>query len=389
MVAFDAMKDKLLTLDQVQERIASTEPLGQRFVSNLNKVHFAFDPTWAIGLEEKLGTEVVDASISIDGEEHQLTKEAALQMGAEFGYPGKLAEKTPSDLLERNLNYWWNAGMGDKEFNVLSTGQDQAVAAITRPTINPFSNRLLVDETINGIRERYGEDTPVYADYKFNHSLIRTDVRFIIPEAVRLISGGGLTDIPEGEQDEWAGGIHLTNSLIGKSQTKLETYLFRWWCTNGCTTQLENVGQVFSRRGEHGQDDVYTWARAAVDDVLGGLEGQFDLIQALTALQLGSNVGEVVTEIFDNFRVPLTQRKAVIARLNDPELTPELNMYVLMNAITETANEPGLSEDRVDKILRIGGAIPGATFNSLKAELWDEGHTASPTQPNPYRLQNA
>jgi len=383
MVAFDAMKDKLLSLDEVQERISFTEPLTQQFVSSDQKVHFAFDPTWAIGLEDKHGTSAVDASITIDGTERRLTKDAALQVGAEFGYPGKLTAITPSALLEQNLNYWWNAGMGDKEFNVLSTGADQHVAALTRPTINPFSNRLLVQETVDGIRDYYGQDTEIYADYKFNHSLIRTDIRFIIPDAIRLISGGGLTDVPDGERDEWSGGIHLTNSLIGKSQTKLETYLFRWWCTNGATTQLENIGQVFSRRGEHQTEDVYDWAREAVNDVLGGFESQFDTIQALTSLKLGSNTGEVVSEIFDTFNVPVTQRKRVIEALETAE---ELNMYVVMNAITQTANDPDLSDDRIDKILRIGGAIPGATFNSIKARLWEEGHTADSTQPNPYRL---
>lgn len=384
MVAFDQMRGKLLTLDQVEERIASTEPLGQKYVSSESRVHFSFDPTWAIGIEDLADTAPVDASISIDGEEHRLTKEAALQVGAEFGYPGKLAMKTPSDLLERNLNYWWNGGMGDKEFNVLSTGQDQVVAALTRPTINPFSNRLLLEETIRGIQERYGQDTPIYADYKFNHSLVRTDIRLIVPEAVRTISGGGMDDVPAGEVDEWAGGIHLTNSLMGKSQTKLETYLFRWWCTNGATTQLEGVGNVFSRRGEHGQMDVYEWARAAVDDVLGGLEDQFDMIQALTSLRIEGNAAEVVGEIFDTFRVPVSQRRFVTSRLETPEA---LTMYTVMAAIAESANEPGLSEDRIDKLLRIGGAIPGATFNSIKARLWDEGHTATPDQPNPYRLQ--
>jgi hypothetical protein len=389
MVAFDKMKDKLLTLDQVQEKIASTEPLGQTLVTNLNEVTFAFEPTWAIGLEDKPDTEVIEATVTIDGEEHPLTKEAALQVGAEFGYTGKLASVTPSWLLEQNLNYWWNAGMGDKEFNVLSTGDNQAVAALTRPTIQPFSNALLVERTIDAIQDRYGRDTEIFADYKFNHSLTRTDIRFIIPDAIRHISGGGMTDVPSGERDEWAGGVHLTNSLIGKSQTKLETYLFRWWCTNGATTTMENVGQVFSRRGDHGDLDVYAWAQAAVDDVLGGFEDQFDLIQALTNLNLGSNTGEVVAEIFDTFRVPVTQRRHVLNILEDVERTPELNMYVVMNAITQTANEPGLSEDRIDKILRIGGAVPGATFNSLKAKLWDEGHTADNTAVNPYRLQTA
>jgi hypothetical protein len=383
MVAFDAMKDKLLTLDQVEDRISTTEPLGQTFLSQHNHTTFAFDPTWAIGIEDKPGTSLVDAVVRIDGEDHQLTKDAALQMGAEFGLTGKYAVKLPASHVERDLNYWYGSGMGDTEFNVLTVGDEQSVAALTRPTINPFSNRLLMEETVRGIRERYGNDVDVYADYKFNHNLTRTDIRFIIPDAIRHISGGGMADVPHGERDEWAGGVHLTNSLIGKSQTKLETYLFRWWCTNGCTTTLENVGQVYSRRGDH-NPDVYEWARAAVDDVLGGLESQFDLIQALTSLAIREDSADaVVSEIFDTFRVPVTQRKRVLRTLTEAE---DLNMYVLMNAITETANDPEISEDRVDKLLRIGGSLPGATFNSLKATLWDEGHTADTTAANPYRL---
>jgi len=379
MVAFDIMKSKLLTLDDVSDRIGKTEPLGQAYVSNEDKITFAFEPTWWLGIDEKDGTELVDAVISVNNSDYQLTKDAALQAGSVFGYPGKLAKDTPSTLLEQNLNYWWGPGMGDSDFNMLTTGKDQSVAAFTRPTIQPFSNNLLLEEVVNGIHERYG-NVPVFADYKFNHSLIRTDIRLIVPEILRHISNGGMNDVPHGQQDEWSGGIHLTNSLIGKSQTKLETYLFRWWCTNGCTTTLRDVG-VYSRRGDHDPNDVYEWAANAVDDVLGGLESQFDLIQALTELQLGANTGDVVAEIFDTFRMPKSQRLPVAEALQEADT---LSMYTLMNAITQTANNPDLSGDRVDALLRIGGAIPGATFNGIKKKIWAEGHTASPDAPNPY-----
>jgi len=383
VVAFDTMKSKLLTLEQVQARLSSTEPLEQTFISSDDKILFAFEPSWAIGLEDKDGTVPVDAVIRVNGVERPLTKDAALQAGAAFGLPGKYAAKLPNNLLEQHLNYWYSGGMGDNAYNMLATGDNQAVAAFTRPTINPFSNSLLVGEVVQGIVERYGSAN-IYADYKFNHSLARTDVRFIIPEAARNISGGGMSDVPSGESDEWAGGIHLTNSLIGKSQTKIETYLFRWWCTNGATTTLDAVSNVFSRRGEHDEQDVYAWAQNAVDSVLGGMESQFDLIQGLTSLKLGSNTGEVVSEIYDTYNVPVTQRRGVNEVLENPE--NDLNMYVVMNAITQTANDPEISEDRVDKLLRIGGAIPSATFNSLKARIWDEGNTAGQPAVNPYKL---
>jgi hypothetical protein len=387
VVAFDQVKDKLLTLEQVQARLSETEPLSQKQVSGGNKVTFAFDPTWAIGLDQKQGTESVDAVIRIDGTDHQLTKDAALQAGAAFGLPGKHAENLPSHLLEAELNHWFGPGFGEKEFNMLSTGRDQTVAAFTRPTINPFSNTLLVSEVVQGIVERYGTED-VYVDYKFNHSLTRTDVRFIIPEATRLIRDGGLGDVPAGADDVWSGGIHLSNSLIGKSQTKLETYLFRYWCTNGATTLLTNEhGQAlgtWSRRGDHDDTDVYEWAASAVDEVLGGLEAQFDQVQALTQLNVAGNVGDIVAEIFDTYNVPVSQRKAVNQVLIEAE---NLTMYTIMNAITQTANEDGLSADRVDKILRIGGAIPGATFNTLKSQVWREGHLADPDAQNPYEIR--
>lgn len=380
MVTINDMKDKLLTLDEVQERISATEPLTQKLVHAGNKIAFAFEPTWAIGLENKDGTAPVDAVIRIDGTDHQLTKDAALQAGAAFGLPGKYAAKVPNNLLESQLNYWFSAGMGDREFNMLSTGADHHVAAFTRPTINPFSNQILVNEVVGGIKERYGS-SEIFADFKFSHSLVRTDIRFIVPEASRLISGGGLSDVPSNEDDVWAGGVHLSNSLMGKSQTSLETYLFRWWCTNGATTVMDNVG-TWSRRGDHEEQDVYEWASNAVDEVLGGLEAQFDRVQALTSLNAAGNVQDIVQEIFDRYNVPVSQRQGVLDTLVEAE---NLTLYTIMNAITQTANEEGLSPERVDKLLRITGAIPGTTFNTMKARIFREGQE-HPDGPNPYEL---
>ena len=381
MVAFDEMKGKLLTLDQVQERISSTEPLGQQHLSTANKIYFDFEPDWALGLEAKDGTTPVNAVIRVNGVDHRLTKDAALQAGASFGLPGKYAAKVPSNFLAPQLNYWFSGGMGDHEFNMLTTGQDQAVAAFTKATIQPFSNQSLVNEVVNGIRERYGNEE-IFADYKFNHSLVKTDIRFIVPNALRHITGGGLADVPHGQTDEWAGGIHLTNSLMGKSQTRLETYLFRWWCTNGCTTTMPDMG-VWSRRGDQDTTDVYEWARTAVDDVLGGLEVQFDRIQALTSLNVGDNVGDIVRDIFDQFNVPVSQRQGVIDTLVEAE---NLSMYTVQNAISQTANDPDINPERVDKITRIAGAVIGSTFNSIKAQVWREGHIADPEAANPYEI---
>lgn len=381
MVTIQDMQDKLITLDEVQERISITEPLNQKHLTFGNKVYFDVTPTWSLGLDAKAGTDTVEAAIRVDGKDYQLTKDAILQAGAAFGLPGKYAQKVPSNLLADNLNYWFTTGMSEHEFNMLTTGDDQTVAAFTKPSISPFSNRALVESVISGIQDRYG-DTEVFADYKFNHSLVKTDIRFIIPEASRTILGGGLSDVPFQGHDDWAGGVHLSNSLIGKSQTRLETYLFRWWCTNGCTTVLPEMG-VWSRRGDQDEMDVYEWAEMSVDEVLGGMEAQFDRIQALTSLNVAGNVTDIIRDVFDQYSVPVSQRQGVLDTLVESE---NLSMYTLQNAISQTANDPTITPERVDKITRIAGAIVGTTFDSLKANIWREGHLADPTAPNPYEI---
>ena len=382
MVAVDEMKGKLLTLEQVEERLTSTEPLAQHFLSNEDKISFQFEPAWALALDSLAGTSPVEAVIRVNGTDHQLSKDAALQATGAFGLRAAYTAKVPTNLLESHINYWYSAGMGDKEFNMLSTGQNGLVAAFTRPTINPFSNKLLLDNIISGIRERYPHNE-ILADYKMAHSLIKTDIRLVIPEMEREISGGNMFDVPAGEADIWSGGIHLTNSLIGKSQTKLEGYMFRWWCTNGAITRLQDVG-AWSRRGEHDELDVYEWAKESIDSVLGGLESQFDQVQALTQLKVGDNASDVVAEIFANYDVPVSQRQAILTQLlESPE---ELSMYSIMNAVTSAANIEGISNDRADKLMRIGGDIPSSTFDTLKAQVWREGHSADATAPNPYEV---
>ena len=321
MVAFTEVRDKLLTLDQVRERVATTEPLDTKYLSQSDKIRFAFEPSWALALDSRKGTDPVDAVIRVNGRDHQLTKDAAIQAGSSFGLTGVYAQRVPSNLLENHLNYWYSsAGLGDREFNMLSTGADSHVAAFTRPTIHPYSNRLLLENVLNGIQEHYGSQE-VFADYKMNHSLVRTDIRLILPEVTRSITNGGMPDVPTGFEDVWSAGIHLTNSLIGKSQTKLEGYLFRWWCANGAITQLPDVG-AWSRRGATEEEDVYQWALTSIENVLGGLEYQFDQVQALTQLNVSGNVQNIVGEIFDNYDVPKTSVSRFLTHLSNRKTCP-------------------------------------------------------------------
>lgn len=379
-ITLDDMKSKLVDINTVFTKLDETEPLSTTLIDKNMPVKFHLEQDWATSLSALQPTDEVGATMTIGVTEQALTKEGITQAAANFGLSQSYIQKVPAHLIEGLLNYHYGNGMGDTAYNVLAV--NERVSAFTRPTLTPFSNRQLLERTLAGIHQRHGSDIEVFADYKFQNSLQQTDIRLIVPTQDRVIVDGGMDDMPAGADDVWFAGVHLSNSLIGKKQTTLEAYLFRWWCTNGCTTEMEGVGK-WSRRVNGQQDDVYEWAQEQVDEILGGLEYRFDQIQALTRLSTSGNTADILTQIFTEWEVPVSQRDAIRERLIEME---HLTMYTIMQAITQAANESDLADKRRDRLMRIGGAIPTETFDTIKAQVWREGHSAGEQARNPYEV---
>lgn len=383
-ITVEQMRDKLVTVETLENMLSATEPLSTQDINSDTPVRFRLDPGWETSLEAMSDTAVANAFITVSGQERQLTKEAILQATSEVGIPQALVKRSPANLIEPFLNHYWGSELGSKGFKALSV--NGTVSAFTKDTITPFSNIELVDRILTTVRNRYGQDTRIFADYKLNHSLIDTNVRLVIPDLQHDILDGMMLDVPHNEDDLWLGGIHLRNSLVGKKQTTIEPYLFRWWCTNGCTTE-RRAGMAWSRQGNGGQDleSVYAWAQEAVDGILGGMEAEFETIQALTRLGTSGNTADVLTEIFSRYELPVSQRDTI--RENIETNSGRLTMYSIQQAITQAANDPEMSPERQDRLMRLGGAIPSTEFDPLKARVWREGHTAEPERPNPYEVQ--
>jgi hypothetical protein len=135
--------------------------------------------------------------------------------------------------------------------------------------------------------------------------------------------------------------------------TSLQGYLFRYWCANGATDTHTTSG-TWSRK--HGQgDEVYDWARAAVDDVLGGLEHTLDRVQDMADTSIQGETAAVLGAVFEHYRVPAAQRQSITAAMVDVSTLTE---YTLMQAITAAANTVDLPAGVVDHLLRAGGNLP-------------------------------
>lgn len=358
-VVVDDMKEKLLTLDQVREKLSVTEPLGAVTFPVGETIRFQIDQAWNHGVEAKAGTDRVDAYVSVGvpgaSTEFQLTKDSLLEATSICGIPKGYATRTPARLIEPQLNYWFREGLAGKEYKLLSVGDDLG-AAFTRATVSPFSNLRLLDQALDGIESYYGAGE-VLADYKFTHTLRRTAMRLIVPERERVIQNTGT------DNDTWSVGLQVANSLIGDSQTEINGYLFRWWCTNGAIDTLSTSGTWSRRTGGQG-DEVYDWAREAVDNVLGGLEHALDAVQSLTEIPIVGETTEVLRDVFQQYRIPVPEREAIINNMLNEE---NLTMYSLMQAVTQAANGTGVDPAHVEALMRAGGDLPHSVAERCEA----------------------
>jgi hypothetical protein len=358
-VDVEEMRSRLLTLDDVRERLARTEPLSDR-VFEAPQAQIRLEHGWAEGEED---TALANAWLRIQGAEDEirLTRQAALEVGAFCRLPRELQKDAPPDLVQTFVNRMLTENLArSKEMKLLVRPADSVGTALTRNTIQPFSNLTFLDIMLEGIQGAYGSDSEVLADYKFYHDLERTNLRLIVPGQQRVISGTRVAD------DTWSAGIQLRNSLAGVEQTAIDGYLFRWWCTNGCTDTLAQVSAL-NRRQFPSPDEAYEWARESVDEILGSLEGSFEAVQATTALPVAPDqVAATMRDLFAEHSIPARSRERIISEL--AETGEDMTVYDVLNAITVTANADGVSPDATEQILRLGGHIAHAASSDRCGE---------------------
>jgi hypothetical protein len=358
------MRSKLLTLDDVREKLATTEPFTDR-IFEAPQAQLRLEHDWAAAEDE---TAPAGAWLRIgpgaghpgESDEIQLTKQAALEFGAFSRLPREVQKDWPADLVQSVVNRVLTENLArSKEMKLLVNPNTNIGTALTRSTIQPFSNLQFLDIMLEGIQAKYGEGE-VLADYKFHHDLERTNLRLIVPGAQRLISGTRVAD------DTWSAGVQLRNSLAGTEQTAIDGYLFRWWCTNGCTDTLASVGAL-NRRQMPSPEEAYDWARESVNEILGGLEGSFDAVQSTTGVAVEPDqVAGVLRDLYTEHSVPARARERIVQELADAG--EDMMVYDVLNAVTVAANAPGVSPDATEQILSLGGHIAHVVSNDRCGE---------------------
>jgi hypothetical protein len=357
LLKVDDLKAQLLSLDTVRERLAVTDGLSQHEfeTDGSTSVTFNYPDGWNVGLMEKevSGLDVTAATVTIGGQEFPLTKDAALEATSKLGITKDFALRTPGDLVTPLVNHWMHNGANGKKSLKLLAGANGNGLAFTSAALDPFSNERLLNEAIDAIESQYGKGVEILADYKFHHDLRRTNLRLIVPDQARHIASARAASAGD---DPWSAGIVIDHSIIGEKPLTISGYMFAWWCTNGAQTVHAASGK-HKRKVNQDAEEVYAWARQTVEETLGGLEHEFDQIEALPQVPLEEGeLSQTMQAIYEKFKVPMDARSLVEENLINSN---DLTAYGLMNAITQVANaSDSMSFLQVQDLLQIGGEIP-------------------------------
>lgn len=349
-------RDELISFDTLRGRLERTEPVRSELFTVGDSIRFEADPSWNHGVNAKTGDDTVGVFATLGGPVHQrrlqLTRSTLEELCGNFGFRRDYVAECPAELLVPHINHWYREGLLNrsrkpKDYQFIVNDQSHAIA-FAKQGSQPLSNLRLLEQAGDAIGQRYG-NVEILADYKLNHTLRATTMRLIIPNAYQVLHDTGE------DGDVWSVGVQIRNSLTGQSQTSVEGYLFRWLHTSGLIDARAASGAV-TRRKDATEDEVYAWAREAVDEAIVGLAGSLDGVQSLTGLGIEGSVSDTLRDVFEHYRISLPLRSKIISRVSDYD--GEITMYVIMNAITETANEPELEPSAVETLMRVGGDLP-------------------------------
>lgn len=345
------VRNKVLTLDDARLVLGKTEPLAFVDFETGDHVSFRVEEGWNEDIETKHGTDpvAVFANVSRGGatqREFQLTLDAVHQATTSFGMGKGYVDKSPAFLTEEAMRWWFQTGM-DREFRLHVIGEDQLGMALTRPSVEPFSNLNLLDALLERIEELH-PGMSIYVDRnKMSHSLRLTHLQLILPELSRTMEGTGEVD------DRWWGGVQIINSMTAEKPTSADGFLLRQRCTNGMVTVAPS-DPTWNRK-KMGQDEgsMLEWAKRSVDEIFENLDHSWDQIQA-TVNQPVEDLETYVGDLFENYRIPVPARRRILDFLaTDDEA---VSVYQITNAITEAANGDVVPSQQ-QLLMRAGGDL--------------------------------
>jgi hypothetical protein len=334
--------NKLLTLEQVKELLAYTEPVQTKTVTMDGTtdgiIVFSLPAGWNIGLKDKDGLELTEAEVAIGGNSYTLSKDAILDFTKAIGLTDAYVFKTPGVMIQTHLNYW---ASHSPDLQIKMLLHEETVLSTTKNGITPLSNLTLLDVLVEELEGAgYAKDDLLF-DWKTHHDLNITSLRVLVT----------LPDEVAGQA--WINGIELRNSLTGAKPLSVRGLLFNG-STGASALTFHGAGKYNRKIMGQDMDTVIEWLRLAVKNVIEVFDHENEVLANTAVLDLGST-SKVLADVFRTYKVPLKVRKDIIEKFENHEY--DETYYGVVNAVADSANKDGLPEHFITTVMEIAGDI--------------------------------
>lgn len=264
------------------------------------------------------------ATLNYGKEQYILTPSSFLDMCRLVGVPPTYAAKCPAKLIIPHINYWGNKSLDD--FKILYNADTNVIE-----TFSKSSTEFIPPSEIVEYVEKHLKDTGDL-DYDKPH---------FSPDYCTLgITSNGMS-FGEGV-DNMNGGLLFSYSPNGSTPYQLSSYLMTLVCTNGLIAPVT----VFSRR-RNDVEDVESWIDRTASMAVEAIAEEADRVLRTKNYKISGHIGDVMSSVFDTYRVPTDIRDLVTERiLNEGAET----VYDIIEALTyHVSNDIELASSPKDR----------------------------------------
>lgn len=289
----------------------------------------------------------------VDGRRMNLTSHAEAQLYGRLGIPAHYARRCPAELLAPHVNHWLEE-RSDQTWLLRMRGDE--VRAILSTSYSILDNRHILNALLENIEGQGFQITmsSVGDDIGFH-------VRLVLPD-VKVDTGA----LRSGERDNIFGGIHVSNSEIGKRSATVELMLWRLVCTNGMVglTSGDRFRQAHRGAGllESFEEKVSRVLRSARSDL------EYSLFEFEQTMGEVTEYGEEIVKAYSekNHLDKATTEEAV-AQLHYQSRTSSMHVfskYDIINAFTAAARTK--AGDERYKVEAVAGKILGDSLSGME-----------------------
>ena len=347
---------KVVPLKDVRAILARTEPVEEHILETdgSSRVEVKMPNEWNLGLKDLDDANLTTCSISFGGKTYKMSKRAILSLLGKIGLSDRYAFKSPGDLLEPQVNYWFkNLGVGDESSIKLLTKGDYAVAFMK--TSHPVVSNLEILEQVRMFLGGNKEGTDLFIDPNVVNNFVETDFRVILPKVefeVETERNG------EPEIDKWHFGVHVSNSLTSYAAKPLTLsgFMMEQRTLTGILPEYSQVAS-FTRAGAFDEDDLRGWVQSTMGQIMAILPTEADLVKHMPSHRMNGKVGTLTADIFRSMKIHRKVQERAIENLTE---SGDMTSYGIMHALAKSVS--GMSSKIPPKIInhvqKVSGTLP-------------------------------